>query len=133
MSSKILARDAKAIEKPASPLWGRIGDYHFWGEPLFGYYRSDDPWVIRRHLHLLADAGVDVLILDATNAETYREVYLAHLRGGPADPTDRRPRAATGFHAQHQRRPDRAEALPGFLSAGSLSRRCGFAGRASRC
>ena len=75
--SKILARDAKAIEKPSSPLWGRIGDYHFWGEPLFGYYRSDDPWVIRRHLHLLADAGVDVLILDATNAETYREVYMA--------------------------------------------------------
>jgi hypothetical protein len=74
--SKILARDPKALEKPDSPLWGRVGQYHFWGEPLFGYYRSDDRWVIRRHLQMLADAGVDVLILDATNAETYRKVYL---------------------------------------------------------
>ena len=44
---------------------------------MYGYYRSADPWVIRRHAQLLADAGVDTLILDATNAETYRTVYLA--------------------------------------------------------
>ena len=74
--SRILARDSKAMQKPDSPLWGTVGKYHFWGEPLFGYYRSDDPWVLRRHAQMLADAGVDVLILDATNAETYREVYL---------------------------------------------------------
>lgn len=73
--SAILARDSKAGASAASPPWGRVGEYHFWGEPLFGYYRSDDPWVVRRHLHLLADAGIDVLILDATNAETYRTVY----------------------------------------------------------
>lgn len=75
--SEILARDPKAGASSASPPWGHIGEYHFWGEPLFGYYRSTDPWVIRRHLQLLTDAGVDVLILDATNAETYREVYTA--------------------------------------------------------
>jgi hypothetical protein len=75
--STILANDPKAGSNPSSPPWGRIGEYHFWGEPLFGYYRSEDPWVIRRHLHLLADAGIDVLILDATNAETYRTVYTA--------------------------------------------------------
>ena len=75
--SKILARDPDALKKPDSPLWGRIGEYHFWSEPLWGYYRSADPWVIRRHAQLLADAGVDTLILDATNAETYRTVYLA--------------------------------------------------------
>ena len=74
---RILARDPDALKKPDSPLWGRIGEYHFWSEPLWGYYRSADPWVIRRHAQLLADAGVDTLILDATNAETYRKVYLA--------------------------------------------------------
>ncbi len=74
---KILARDPDALKKPESQLWGRIGEYHFWSEPLWGYYRSADPWVIRRQAQLLADAGVDTLILDATNAETYRSVYLA--------------------------------------------------------
>jgi hypothetical protein len=74
--SKILAADPDALRKPDSPLWGGIGQPHFWGEPLYGYYNSDDPWVIRRHAQLLADAGVDVLIFDATNAATYRETYL---------------------------------------------------------
>jgi len=49
--------------------------YHYWGQPLHGYYHSADPWVLRRHAQLLADAGVDTLIFDTTNAETYREVY----------------------------------------------------------
>jgi hypothetical protein len=48
---------------------------HYWGEPLFGYYRGDDPWVLRRHAQMLADAGVDVLIFDTTNARTYPEIY----------------------------------------------------------
>ncbi len=74
---KILARDPEALKKPDSPLWGHVGEYHYWSEPLWGYYRSADPWVIRRHAQLLADAGVDTLILDATNAETYQKVYLA--------------------------------------------------------
>ncbi len=49
--------------------------YHYWGEPLYGYYQSTDPWVIRRHARLLADAGVDTLIFDTTNTETYPDVY----------------------------------------------------------
>ena len=32
--------------------------YHYWGEPQYGYYLSADPWVLRRHAQLLADAGV---------------------------------------------------------------------------
>ena len=50
-----------------------------WGEPLFGYYKLTDPWVIRRHMHLLADAGVDTLVLDATNAEIYENVLNRFL------------------------------------------------------
>jgi len=74
--AKILARDPDALHKPDSPLWGGYGVSHYWGEPLYGYYRGDDPWVLRRHAQMLADAGIDVLIFDATNARSYPEIYL---------------------------------------------------------
>jgi hypothetical protein len=73
--SKIFAKDSDALRKPTSPLWGTAGRAHYWGEPLYGYYLSTDPWVLRRHAHLLADAGIDTLIFDTTNAVTYPEVY----------------------------------------------------------
>lgn len=75
--SKILAQDPEALKKPDSPLWGPIGVYHYWAEPLVGYYANDDPWVLRRHAQWLADAGIDTLIFDATNAQTYRDTYTA--------------------------------------------------------
>ncbi|NPU98470.1 MAG: hypothetical protein HPY51_14840 [Candidatus Omnitrophica bacterium] len=75
--SIILEKDPEALKKPDSPLWGPIGMYHYWGEPLYGYYFSTDPWVLRRHAQLLADAGIDVLIFDTTNAVIYADVYHA--------------------------------------------------------
>ena len=75
--ARILERDPDALTKPGSPLWGPIGMYHYWGEPLYGYYLSADPWVLRRHAQLLADAGIDTLIFDTTNAVIYRDVFLA--------------------------------------------------------
>ncbi len=74
--ARILAADPDALKKPDSPLWGPYGFPHYWGKPLFGYYRSDDPWILRRHAQMLADAGVDTLIFDTTNAATYREIYM---------------------------------------------------------
>jgi hypothetical protein len=74
--AKILARDPGAATNPASPLWGGNGVSHYWGEPLFGYYRGSDPWVLRRHAQMLADAGVDVLIFDTTNARTHSDGYM---------------------------------------------------------
>lgn len=44
---------------------------HYWGEPLYGYYASDDPWVIERHLELFAMSGIDYLALDLTNLSYY--------------------------------------------------------------
>lgn len=52
-----------------------VGAAYFWSEPLYGYYNSADIWVIRRHLQLLASAGVDYLCFDVTNAVTYDGVY----------------------------------------------------------
>jgi hypothetical protein len=48
--------------------WGPLYAHHFWGEPLFGYYRSSDPWVMRKHVQMLTDAGIDFLVFDTTNA-----------------------------------------------------------------
>ncbi|MBO7407202.1 MAG: hypothetical protein J6V14_06175, partial [Clostridia bacterium] len=37
---------------------------HWWAEPLYGYYNSTDKWVIRKHMEMLTEAGVDFLIFD---------------------------------------------------------------------
>lgn len=73
--SKILRQDPDALSHPNSPLWGAVGEPHYWGEPLYGYYLSMDPWVLRRHAQLLTAAGIDTLIFDTTNAVTYPDVY----------------------------------------------------------
>ncbi len=50
---------------------------YFWNQPLFGYYRTTDTWVLRRHAELLANAGVDVIFTDNTNGNfTWRSSYL---------------------------------------------------------
>ena len=36
-----------------------------------GYFLSQDEWVIRKDVSMLADAGVDVMIMDVTNAVRY--------------------------------------------------------------
>ena len=63
--SKLLA------ENPENPNYGPNHAFHHWGEPYFGYYLPDDEWIIRKHGQMLSDAGVDVLILDATNTSIY--------------------------------------------------------------
>lgn len=56
--------------------WGPFGMPHHWNEPLFGYYDTDDRWVLRRHAEMLANAGVDVIIFDNTNGTmTFKESY----------------------------------------------------------
>lgn len=50
---------------------GNVGEHHFWGEPLFGYYQSSDKWVLRKHVQMLTDAGVDYIVIDVTNGYTY--------------------------------------------------------------
>ena len=74
--TEIMKAHPDALRNPGSPPWGPAESPHFWGEPLFGYYLESDPWVLRRHAHLLADAGIDTLIFDTTNAVTYKPVYM---------------------------------------------------------
>lgn len=72
--SKILAAHPDAESDPGSPPWGPFGAAHFWGEPLFGYYKITDPWVVRRHAQLLSDAGVDFVVFDTTNRLHYPDI-----------------------------------------------------------
>jgi len=67
--SLILAADPKARLDAKNPLWS-AGMYH-WGEPEMGYFLSKDECVIRHDMSMLADAGVDVLVMDVTNAVRY--------------------------------------------------------------
>jgi len=67
--SRTLAEAPEARLDGSHPAW-KEGSLH-WGEPEAGYFLSQDRWLIRRDLSMLADAGVDVLILDVTNALLY--------------------------------------------------------------
>jgi hypothetical protein len=67
--SKIYEKDPSARLDGANPLWTE-GSYH-WGEPENGYFLSKDEYVIRKDISMLSDAGVDVLIMDVTNAVRY--------------------------------------------------------------
>lgn len=49
---------------------------YFWDEPIYGFYRSDDEWVIRKQAELLTAAGVDVVFTDNSNATlTWSDAY----------------------------------------------------------
>jgi hypothetical protein len=48
------------------PNWQNIPLFYR-EEPLFGYYRTTDEWILRKHAEMLADAGVDVVFFDNTN------------------------------------------------------------------
>ncbi len=65
---------------PETPAFGPKNAFHWWGEPLFGYYLSSDEFIIRKHAQMLSNAGVDVMICDVTNALTYTDVYLTICR-----------------------------------------------------
>jgi hypothetical protein len=67
--TKVLAADPAARLDGKHPLWTE-GSYH-WGEPELGYFLSRDEFVIRKDMSMLADAGVDVLVMDVTNAVCY--------------------------------------------------------------
>ena len=67
--TKILAADPNARLDAKNPLWAY--DAYHWGEPEAGYFLSRDKYVIRRDMSMLTDAGVDVLIMDVTNAVSY--------------------------------------------------------------
>lgn len=80
-------------ENPENPKYGPKGKFHFWGEPEYGYYLPEDPWVIRHDLQMFANADIDFIFFDVTNNYTYLntvktlcEVSLEMRKQGIATP-----------------------------------------------
>ncbi|TWF39219.1 hypothetical protein FHW36_106451 [Chitinophaga polysaccharea] len=71
--TKVLTQAPAARTNAQHPLW-TYGSYH-WGEPEMGYFLSKDEYVIWKDMSMLADAGVDVLVMDVTNAVRYWEEW----------------------------------------------------------
>ena len=60
----------------SSGIWESLGGAHvneqaYWGKPLFDYYTSSDEWVYRKHCQMLTDAGIDYIVFDTTNGQTF--------------------------------------------------------------
>lgn len=77
-------RDSSIFNDFNHPGWGGgagvAGKYYFWGQPIYGYYHGGDYWVHLKNVQLLTDAGVDILVLDATNRLTYLKQADALMR-----------------------------------------------------
>ena len=80
--TEILKNNPEAARDADHSAWKGIwGGIFWWDEPLFGYYRTTDPWVLRKHAEMLADAGVDVVFFDCTNGDfTWKSSYMALLK-----------------------------------------------------
>lgn len=70
---KLLDIDPDALYNAEGTPESPLNEFHFWGEPLYGYYSMSDPWVVTRHVELLTNAGIDYLCIDATNRIVYTE------------------------------------------------------------
>lgn len=80
-TSKIIEQFPAAEYNMNHPAWGKNPVCH-WNEPLYGYYKNDDPYVIRKHAVFLADAGVDFVMFDCTNGSlVWKESYEPLLEG----------------------------------------------------
>lgn len=80
--TQIFKQDPSAATNPESPFWTvHQGGVYWWDQPLFGYYRTTDHWVLRKHAEMLADAGVDVVFFDCTNGSfTWKTSYMELLK-----------------------------------------------------
>ncbi|MBP3570968.1 MAG: hypothetical protein J6M42_03335 [Clostridia bacterium] len=66
--------------KLSTGKYGGVGEFHWFGEPLYGYYYINDEWVLRKHMELLTNAGVDFLFFDTTNNHTHADTALKIMK-----------------------------------------------------
>ena len=77
--SEIIRKYPEAMKDYHHPAWGtKQPGFFFWEQPLLGYYKTTDPWVLRKHAEMLADAKVDAVFFDCTNGSiTWEKSYTA--------------------------------------------------------
>ena len=61
--TEIVRKYPEAMRDNNHPAWEqeKPGGVFYWEQPLLGYYKTTDPWVLRKHAEMLADAGVDAV------------------------------------------------------------------------
>jgi len=78
--TEIVRKYPEAMKDYHHPAWGKHGAF-YWEQPLLGYYKTTDPWVLRKHAEMLADAGVDAVFFDCTNGSiTWEKSYEALMK-----------------------------------------------------
>ena len=75
--TQLLENDPESLWDPKGNEYSPLKAFHHWGQPLYGYYHSADPWVISRHVELFTMAGVDYLVYDLTNTVIYTDAINA--------------------------------------------------------
>ena len=69
-----------AIRDYNHEIWKDTNTY-WWNESIYGFYKTDDAWVLRKQAELLTNAGVDVIFTDNTNGDlTWNASYNALLK-----------------------------------------------------
>ncbi len=82
-TGSVLDTYPEAVNDWLHPAWNNAYDGRpfFWDEPLYGFYTNTDEYVLRKHAELLADADIDAIFFDATNAtQVFPDGYEALLR-----------------------------------------------------
>lgn len=69
--SDVIEKHPDAMSAAGAAAWSSAG-MTVWDEPVYGYYNSFDYWVYRRHIELLAAAGVDAVLPDCSNGGSLR-------------------------------------------------------------
>lgn len=67
--SRLLLTDPEARLDAKHALW-KTPSYH-WAAPKACYFLRKDLYAIRKDMSMLSDAGVDMLVVDVTNAVRY--------------------------------------------------------------
>ncbi len=77
----VIKAHPEAKEDYYNKAWslGNRASVLYWDEPLFGFYGSSDYWVYRRHAEMLANAGVDAIFFDWSNADYIFLESMPHL------------------------------------------------------
>ena len=79
--TQIMAEHPDALQPgKGDSVLGSVPSFHYWNEPIWGYYNIEDPAIIRKHAQMLSDSGVDMLLFDTSNSFNYPEAVNALTR-----------------------------------------------------
>lgn len=79
LNSNPETKDILWAQDPSDETISPLYQFHYFSEPLYGYYCSDDPWVLAKHVELLTMSGIDYISLDLTNISIYEKNVRAVL------------------------------------------------------